>query len=86
MDTGANVSMTNEEQNALSLTGGSIPIAAVHGAPQSAPKVCMALSTILTSGEHIVIDVPGPCVLQKEGNTSILAYAPLKRHGYRVEL
>eukprot|EP00961_Rhodomonas_salina_P080915 1088484-Rhodomonas_salina.1 len=45
----------------------------------------MALPAITTAGEHIVIDVPWPCVLQKQGNSLILAYAQLKRHGYRVE-
>eukprot|EP00961_Rhodomonas_salina_P195450 2638522-Rhodomonas_salina.1 len=38
----------------------------------------MALPAITTAGEHVVIDVPGPCVLQKQGNALILAYAQLK--------
>eukprot|EP00961_Rhodomonas_salina_P108471 1460159-Rhodomonas_salina.1 len=38
-----------------------------------------------SAGEHVVIDVPGPCVLQRQGNALILAYAPLKHHRYQVE-
>eukprot|EP00961_Rhodomonas_salina_P295330 3935361-Rhodomonas_salina.1 len=48
-------------------------------------QIRMALPAITTAGEHVVIDVPWPCVLQRQGNALILAYAPLKRHGYRVE-
>eukprot|EP00961_Rhodomonas_salina_P056520 759211-Rhodomonas_salina.1 len=53
--------------------------------PQSEQQIRMALPVITTAGEHVVIDVPGPCMLQKQGNALILAYAQLKRHGYLVE-
>eukprot|EP00961_Rhodomonas_salina_P014957 200964-Rhodomonas_salina.1 len=74
--------MTNDETFSEGATGGEISVSAVHGAPQSAQQICMELPAMTTAGEHIVIDVPGPCMLQKQGNALILAYALLKRHGY----
>eukprot|EP00961_Rhodomonas_salina_P279004 3769063-Rhodomonas_salina.1 len=45
----------------------------------------MALPIITTGGEHIVIEVHGPCVHQPDGNALILAHAPLKKAGYRID-
>eukprot|EP00961_Rhodomonas_salina_P138307 1860598-Rhodomonas_salina.1 len=77
--------MTNDETFSEGVTGCEISVSAVHGAQQSAQQIRMVLPAITTAEEHIVIDVPWPCVLQKQGNTLILAYAQLKRQGYRVE-
>eukprot|EP00961_Rhodomonas_salina_P132483 1782960-Rhodomonas_salina.1 len=65
--------MTNDETFSEGATGCEISVSAVHGAPQSEQQIRMALPAITTAGEHVVIDVPGPCVLQKQGNALILA-------------
>eukprot|EP00961_Rhodomonas_salina_P110431 1486162-Rhodomonas_salina.1 len=72
--------MTNDEAFSEGATGSEISVSTVHGAQQSAQQICMALPVITTAGEHVGIDVPGPCVLQKQGNALILAYTLLKRH------
>eukprot|EP00961_Rhodomonas_salina_P167898 2263429-Rhodomonas_salina.1 len=77
--------MTNEETFSEGATGSEISVSAVHGAQQSGQQIRMGLPAITTAGEHVIIDVSGPCVLQKQGNALILTYALLKRHGYLVE-
>lgn len=46
----------------------------------------MALPTVLTTGDHVVLEVPGPSVLQKDTNAVILLHAPMKKQGHKFEL
>eukprot|EP00961_Rhodomonas_salina_P275900 3727070-Rhodomonas_salina.1 len=46
----------------------------------------MALPTLLTSGEHVVIEIPGTSVLQPDANALIVPHALLERHRYKFNL
>eukprot|EP00961_Rhodomonas_salina_P165889 2235359-Rhodomonas_salina.1 len=46
----------------------------------------MALPTLLTSGEHVVIEIPGTSVLQPDAKALIVPHAQLERHGYKFNL
>eukprot|EP00961_Rhodomonas_salina_P246210 3326715-Rhodomonas_salina.1 len=46
----------------------------------------MALPTVLTTGEHVLLEVPGTRVLQTDANALILPHAPLERGGCKFLL
>jgi len=86
VDSGANVSMSPFDEHVIEYTGGETAVTGMAGPALRCPNVKLGIPTVSADGEPLLLEVPGPSLLNKDANGILLAHGSMQKARFDIKL
>mmetsp|Transcript_61400 Transcript_61400/g.126780 ORF Transcript_61400/g.126780 Transcript_61400/m.126780 type:complete len:204 (-) Transcript_61400:1493-2104(-) len=86
VDSGANISMSPSTEHVIAYTRGETEVTGMSGPPQRCPNIKLGIPTVSADGEPLLLEVPGPSLLNKDANCILLSHGSLQKARFHVKL
>ena len=86
VDSGANVNVAPSPKFVTAYTGGHTSVKGYQGAASRCPNVQIGIPTVTKDGEPVLLDMPGPSILNEDANGLLLAHSSMQRAGFKIKL